>query len=475
MSRRVVTVGNALVTIDTDDPAPRELFNWAVLRTRVVDELTLAPPRVSMRIVGDVPAARPRVAGDGICGFVARPRDVAQALLRPGAWHARVEASGYLSHDLTPAIEIARRALDPAVVPPADQVTLNAPTATDAEQFVPGRGVMVERDAPSLHDEFSTVRLTAPPPPLGTVPLTTDLHEAHAALRRVAGVPLLLPDRPLHRAGVARIRGRIRRKLPGPGGTLVPATGASIGIRGVWLNYPTATTSPPVPVDFFAVAPPLYFDQAPGVTVERAAVTPIGAPIAVREPIERGARAMTVAPNAGLTPGGGDRLRIEDPAVSEVEIVVTDGFDPVTDPAAPVRVRLRTPAANLHRPGAGVRLIGAGGFVSVGAIAREAQAGDAVVFPSNLAALLLTTSTVVIGRGTPHESWHAATEVPTTPNDATFQHAVPIQADGRFDWPPIARIAQVRVRALHPGYVPLEVDYALDYDGDNALSMIFVN
>jgi hypothetical protein len=33
----------------------------------------------------------------------------------------------------------------------------------------------------------------------------------------------------------------------------------------------------------------------------------------------------------------------------------------------------------------------------------------------------------------------------------------------------------VRVRALHAGYVPLEVDHALDYGGDNALSMIFVN
>lgn len=475
MTRRVVAVGQSSVTISADDPAPPDLLTRAILRTRVIDELTLAPPRSALRLVGDLPACVPRVAGDGICGFVARARDAAHALLRPATWHARVEAAGYLAHDLTPAIEKARRALAPGVAPPASSITLDAPVLHDAAQFAPGRGVLVERDSATLHDEFSTVRQTSPAPPPGTVPLAEPLRETHAALRRVAGVPLLLPDRPLHRAAAARIRGRIQRRLPGPGGTLVPATAASLGIRGAWETYPATTSSPPVSIAFCTLAPPLYFDHDAGVTVEHATVAPVGAVLTLREPVERGAREIVVAPSAGLAAGGGDRLRIEDPHSAEQEIVVTDGFDPVADPLAPVRLRLRTPAWHLHRRGAPAQRVAPGALVSLGTIAREAQRGDAVVFTSNLAALAPTSATLVIGRGTPHESWHTATQVPTTPNDATFQHAVAIAPDGRFEWPPLARIAQVRVRALHAGYVPLEVDHALDYGGDNVLSMIFVN
>jgi hypothetical protein len=475
MTRRVVRVGAWDVTIASDDPPPPDLFHWAVLRTRVFDELTLASPLTTMRIVGDVARCVPRVAGDGTCGFVGRPRDVAHALLQADTWHARIEAAGYLAHDLTTAIERARRALNPGVVPPATSISLDAPVSSDAEQFVPGRGVIVERDAASVEDEFSMTGAASPPPPLGTVPLAPPLQRPHAALRRVAGVPLLLPDQALHRASAARIRGRILRRIPGPGGTLVPATGASIGIRGVWQTYPATTSSPPVAVEFCAMSPPLRFDHDVGAGVEHASVSPLGAPITLLEPVAQAAREVTVAPNGGLAPGGGDVLRLEDPTSAEHEILVSDGFDPVTDPEASVRVRLRTPAASMHRRGASVQRVTASGLGSIGTLVREAQVGDAVVFASNLAALPATTGAVVVARGTPRESWHVATQLPTTPNDATFLHSVVIGPDGRFDWPPIARIAQVRVRALHPGYVPLEVDYALDYNGDNALSMNFVN
>ena len=37
-------------TVTDDDPLPRQLATWAVLRTRAIDELTGQPPRVPVRV-----------------------------------------------------------------------------------------------------------------------------------------------------------------------------------------------------------------------------------------------------------------------------------------------------------------------------------------------------------------------------------------------------------------------------------------
>jgi hypothetical protein len=471
------------VTINADDPPRPDLFTWAVLRTRVVDELTEQPPHcpVALRseatrpFEGDVPRCVARFAGDGVCGLVARPRDLARRLLQSGAWTARIEAPGYLTHDLTPAIDRARRSVNVNLVPPAPLVQIAAPVAFDAQQFTPGRGVFVQRDAANLTDEFSIARAVAPPPPLGDVPVTTPFAEPHAAGRLVTGVPMLLPDRPLHRARPVLIRGRAQRRTPGPGGTLVPATAASIGIRGLWLTYRATTATPPIVPAFCAITPALYFDYDIGATVEATAVVAAAPLRRLDRPAEAGANAVVVAPNNLLTAGGGDLLRIEDPWSPETEIVVTDGFDPVLDPNAAVTVRLRTRTAFVHRTNTVVQRVNPGAFTALGTTTREAQRGDSVVFANNLPAMGATSAQIVIARGTPLEGWHVATQPPVTPNDATFLNMPPIQPDGRFEWPAIARVAQVRVRALHAGHVPLTIDFALDYDGENALSIVFIN
>lgn len=482
MTRRAVAVGDQVVTINTDDAPPGDLFTSAVLRTRVIDELTLEPPRVrvtlrNVRVPGrrTIPRCSPRFAGDGICGFVGRPRDVAYELLHAGSWSARIEAPGYLSHDLTPAIDRARRGLGTAVVPPASLVQLSAPTGSDAEQFAPGRGVLVERHPTIVNstDEFGTAQGMSPPPPLGDVPLVPPLREPHPVGRVVSGVPIVVPDRPLHRAAPVRIRGRVQRRSSG--GILVPAPAASIGIRGVWLNYPAATSSAPVAIGFCTVEPPLYFDYALLAGVNVTTMAPVGSARSVLDSTDRGARVVTIAPNGGLAPLGGDRMQIEDPSSAETEIVVSDGFDPVADPAAPVAMRLRTPTAYAHRRDALAQAVNPGVLVPAGTITREAQAGDAVLFASNLAALTTTTGTIGIEVGTAQEAWHTAIQPPTTPNDLSFQFTPPIRPDGRFEWPAVARVAQLRVRALLAGYAPIQLDLALEYGADNPLSILFIS
>jgi hypothetical protein len=39
-------------------------------------------------------------------------------------------------------------------------------------------------------------------------------------------------------------------------------------------------------------------------------------------------------------------------------------------------------------------------------------------------------------------------------------------------WPPLARIAQIRVVANLPPHVPVQLDLALDYGGDAALAIV---
>src|SRR2546425_8479774 len=92
-----------------DDPQPYDARWWAVLRTRVVDELTGEPPLNRIAIRTTTRGCVPRVGDDGLCGLVARPGAVAAQMLAAGKLTAEIEADGYLTRSLTAAIDAARR------------------------------------------------------------------------------------------------------------------------------------------------------------------------------------------------------------------------------------------------------------------------------------------------------------------------------------------------------------------------------
>ena len=83
MARRLVQVGSTAYTIADGDPPRLELLPWAVLRTRVYDELTLAPPVVPISLTSSLPGAKATVADSGVCGLVAWPFDVSAAMTDP--------------------------------------------------------------------------------------------------------------------------------------------------------------------------------------------------------------------------------------------------------------------------------------------------------------------------------------------------------------------------------------------------------
>jgi hypothetical protein len=492
MASHTVIDGVRSWTVADDDPMPRELGAWAVLRTRAIDELTGEPPRVALRVVTpleDTAAPQARVLRrlvsrsieGGICGLAGPVADVATALTRPGQFVARIEASGYLPRDLTPAIEQARRTMTvkPAgatvlTVAPGDPIP--APPG-QREQFGPGRGVLIERTTVIGAEQFAVVSGVVPATATD-VPIDPPLGETRFSGTRVAGVPMHLPDQPLHRAATVRIRGRIQQRLVGPPPALVPAVGAQLGILGYWPTYPSTATGAPKAVDFCAVDPPLAFDHPPGVSVQGCTLTPTGAPLRLLAGAPVRSRELQIAPFGALNPAGGDILRIEGAATTESEFVVTAGFQAPADPLGAARVRLRTATAFVHRATAVVQAITVGGLIGAGATTREAQVGDAVLFAPALGALP-ASGFVAIEHGTARAAYHRYRRLPTAAalpappvNNFVISNAALADADGYFEWPAFARVAQIEIAVMHGGLSIAPVRFALSYESTNPLSII---
>lgn len=465
--RRVVAAG-VNYTITDDDPARGDLLPWAVLRTRAIDELTLAPPIAPVALTSTLAGSHSRSADGGVCGLVGRPRDVAQALVTPNSFAAQVAAPGYLARDLTPAIEAARRTLNAIAVIGTSTLSVVPPDPART-QFDTGRGVLIDTPPPTVRQDFTTVAPTAAPPLPGDVPLATPTT---APLRpfgtHIAGVPLALDDQPLHRDTPLRIRGRLRART-GPI-TIIPAIGASLGILGIWWDYPSCVTSPPLAPDVCAVEPTLRLSHPVGATVHSCTLNPIGAARTLVAAADLESLAIVVAPNGGLNPAGGDLIRIGDPLSEENEAIVTGGFVAPLDPAAAVQLRLRTPTGYIHRRAETVQTMQAVAVAPVSNIVREALAGDAVLFAPGLTALP-TSSVLIVEQGTPRAVFYRATQLPFTPNGVVFNHQIPLDPTGGFAWPPIARVAQIRVVAALAPFTTVQRDIALDYGGEVTIAI----
>jgi len=469
MARRTVQHVGMRYLIADDDPAAPELLPWAVLRTRVIDELTMAPPNVPIALTSTLRGARSRVADGGICGLVARPVDVSPALVTPDGFTAQVTAPGYLPRDLTPAIELARRTLNTPASTGDPTLDVLPGDPTPRGQFTPGRGVLLERPAATDPEQFTTVDATAAPPAATEVPLLDTVETPRPAGLHVAGVPLALPDQPLHRDAVLRIRGRVQLRTAPT--VVVPAIGAAVGIRGIWWDYPSSVTGAPLAPDLCAVEPTLRLAHPVSAPVHACTLNPVGPLRRVVAYAPPESLELVVAPNTPLNPAGGDLLRVGDPVTGDDEVVVTAGFVASSDPAAPVIIALRTPTGLIHRLGEPIQAVQASPPTLVGTIAREGLPGDSVLFAPGLSALP-TTSTIVVEQATPRAVFYRATQVPSTPNGIAFSHQVPPDATGRFVWPPLARIAQIRVVANLPPHTPVQVDMALDYGGDATLAIV---
>ncbi len=471
MARRSVQVAGEIVWIADDDPLPPELGWWAVLRTRVVDEITEAPPVNVARILDATPRLLPRVGADGLCGLVARPRDVSNLLVTPGALRATIAVDGYLPQVLDGAIDGARRQLPAGAAAGASIMTITPPEAAGRPQFQPGRGVMLERPAATDAEQFSLHAEAAVAVAANQVAIVDTVQPARAVNAHLAGVPVVLPDQRLHRAEPALIRG-IARRQTAPGSAAIPAPGAQLGITGTWWTQAeiAANSAPPHPPRIVSLTAPLAQARATGATLERATLAPDGVARACAAAVDAGATTLSVQSWAGLGAAGGDVLQLEADASGERELVVTDGFDDTIDAAMPALVRPRTPLAFPHRGGTVAMRVGVAVF-ALGTLEREAVAGDRVLYATNLAGLA-PSDLVRIGGVAPDAELRFVRCQPTY--DGAFANPVAIAADGSFTLPPIARAAQLQFFVQHAGH-PAQptIDFVPEPGSDNVLQVLF--
>lgn len=119
MTRRVVNVGSEAVLFSSDGQPPLADRTWALVRARVIDELTGEPPLTRMTVETDRTEIRTRVAAGGLVGLVGTPSRAFPAL---GAQDYRIalniSAEGYVAR--RESVKVSKNAGFPAVFAATD-------------------------------------------------------------------------------------------------------------------------------------------------------------------------------------------------------------------------------------------------------------------------------------------------------------------------------------------------------------------
>lgn len=258
--------------------------------------------------------------------------------------------------------------------------------------------------------------------------------------------PVRLPDVPLHREPVW-IYGQV---TAGANGGSAPVPGATVQVTEIWPTLPPADGSvPPQPPSLVSLHPPLYAARpAAAGRLRRRNVTEVaGEDKATLADADPGAGGVDVSDRVGLAVG--NLLLLDtDPAVQEFATVAA--LEPVGSADLPARLEFAHPLAFRHRRGTRVRRVTLQPAGAQKPFARAALAGDTCVFPSNLTGLAAAQVVEVFGGG-------AAAEFHRLGRFTTLT-----DAEGRYRFPPLARAAQLTVRATGGGDTR-EVTFVPDY------------
>jgi hypothetical protein len=406
----------------------------------VIDEITNRPLDSDLAATLDEPRFLLRLGDDGRVGVLIQPWDRYPLLARPFDAHVRLSASGFLSRQLTFPIV---RSLSAAVAAGATVITLdNAIAISNGQRWQIGD--------PAAVSELVTI--ATPGPGLNDVTLSAPLANGYAAGLPFAPAALTsidLGDVALHRRGVV-VRGRVMVFDP-PTQSWQPPAAATLDITYTWRRQADVTNE-------FAKEVLHMVSIAPGIYRDRAAATDILQPVdlvnvpgdekTLAQPVVPGAASARVSNAKGLAAGITLQLDVDHPDVAEV--LPLSAFTPTGTPDEPATVDVAMPLAVDHRTGVGVRHVTTASVLAAKAFDADGLAGDPVV----------SLVDVTFG-GTP-----TAARIGTGPAEE-FQRVALFSAatdsNGYFEFPPLSRVAKVRIAATVPPNPPQQIDLQPDY------------
>jgi hypothetical protein len=303
---------------------------------------------------------------------------------------------------------------------------------------------------PAAASEFVTI--ATPGPGVNQVTLSAPLANGYSAALPFAPASLTsidLGDVALHRRPVL-IRGRVMVFDP-PTQTWQPPASATLDISFTWrLQADVTNESAKEVLHMVSIAPGLYRD--------RAATTDILQPVdLVNVPGDEKTLAQAIVPGSasarvsnakGLAPG--ITLQLDVDHADAAEVLTVSAFTPTGTADEPASVDFTMSLAGDHRGGVGVRHVTTPPVLAAKAFDIDGLAGDPVV----------SLVDVTFG-GTPTAARIGAGPVDEFQRIALFSTVT--DSNGYFEFPPLSRVAKVRIAATVPPKPPQQIDLQPDY------------
>jgi len=238
--------------------------------------------------------------------------------------------------------------------------------------------------------------------------------------------------------------------------------GAIIEVTGIWQKPPAADQSvlaePPYLV---SLCPPLYSARKVNTVLDHRNLPVIPADTrSLLDEVGEGANSIRVSNRQNLAPGDIVLIDVNRPEVAEyLGIKEIAGASTATQPAV---LTLDYPLANFHRRDALIQKVNPQASVGQKHFTQEALPGDTCIFLNNVTGLKTGDQFGVTGGPNPDE-YHSLSRFSAISD-----------ADGYYRLPPLSRVGQLELRALHGGKVTPPMIFRPDYSlRENRLDFFF--